>query len=461
LKIKYKITLLFTLLVTAILLLVNSFIYYVSSEERQTLFNNRLKGRANNDAQLYSLFKDSSESILRKIDVSSMLHMVDKSVVIYNERDEIIYQFHSDQESITQFSKNQIELAKKYGENYFAIGDLDALTYYHTDTSHKLVVGIAAYDEYGYDRLAQLRKVLITTLLFGVFIAAFAGLIFSRQLLVPLASIIRTVRNISTNDLNKRIPVKEPQDELGLLSKTFNELLDSIQQSFNIQRRFISNASHELSTPLTSMSSQLEIILQKERSDEEYKQVLRSLQEDILHLRMLTKSLLEMAKAGSQGAIELVEVRIDEVLFRVIADVHKINPLFEATLDFGELPEDEQGFLVFGNPELLYSSFKNLVENACKYSNDHQAYVVLNAYKDGLSVSIQNNGDVIPESDIENLFQPFYRREASMNIKGFGLGLSLTKRIIRLHKGYIKVISNTEEGTVFTVELPNTAAFNR
>lgn len=460
-KIKYKITILFILLVSAILLLVSSFVYYVSSEERLTLFQNKLKGRANNDAQIFSIFKDSSESILRKIDNSSMLHMEDKSVVIFSEQHEIIYEFYSDAENLTTFTKYHLEQAEKFGEYYFKVGDLEALTYLHEDASQKIIVGIAAYDEYGYERLEQLKNVLITTFLLGIFIATFVGLIFTRQLLTPLSTIIHTVRNISANDLNQRITVKDSQDELGLLSKTFNELLDRIQQSFNTQRRFISNASHELSTPLTSMNSQLEVMLQKERSTEEYKTVLRSLQEDILHLRMLTKSLLEMAKAGSQGSIDLVEVRMDELLFRVIADVHKIDPLFTASFDFGDFPEDEEDLLVFGNPELLYSSFRNLVENACKYSNDHTAKVLMNVKNDSIIVSIQNNGDVIPSTELEQIFQPFYRGEAALNVKGFGLGLSLTQRIIRLHKGLIHVISNQQEGTVFTVNLPNTIAFNR
>lgn len=440
-------------------MLISSFIYYVSSEERLTQFQNRLKGRANNDAQIYSIFKDSSEAILRKIDHSSMLHMEDKSVVIYNMDGKILYQFHADAESVKTFTAEQIQNAQKNGEYFFKIGDLDALTYYHEDASTSLVVGIAAYDEFGFERLLQLKNVLITTLFLGILMAAMVGLLFSKQLLSPLSGIIRTVRNISANNLNERIEVNDSQDEWALLIKTFNELLDRIQQSFNTQRRFISNASHELSTPLTSMSSQLEVMLQNERTVEEYKSVLKSLQEDIIHLKILTKSLLEIAKAGSQGSIELVEIRIDEILFRVMGDIHKIDKDFNVLVDFEVLPENEEDLLVFGNPELLYSSFKNLVENACKYSDDHLAKILIKIQEKRILVSIHNNGNVIPETDMDVLFQPFYRGKEAMNIKGFGLGLPLTKRIISLHKGSISVVSNKEEGTIFTVDLPNTSAF--
>ncbi len=460
-QIRYKITLLFTFLVTVILVLLNSFIYYVSSAERENLFNNRLKGRANNDAQLYSLFRDSSQHIIRRIDSSSMSNMLDKSIIIFNDINQPVYSFHSDEEMMTDFTIADIERARKYGEYYFKIGMLDAMTYYHADSIQEVVVGIAAFDDYGYNRLMQLRKVLVTTVLLGILVSAFTGYIFSRQLLIPLSKIIRNVRDISTNNLSNRIELGKEQDELYLLSTTFNDLLNSIQKSFNTQRRFISNASHELSTPLTAINSQLEVILQKERSVDEYKEVLQSVQEDILHLRMLTKSLLEMAKSGSQGNIELAEVRVDEMLFRVMADVKKMNPLYELSLDFKELPEDEGGMSVFGNPELLYSSIKNIAENACKYSADHHCEIVLNCYSDYLTVVVINHGDVIPEDDLQNIFQPFYRSSSVMHIKGFGLGLSLAKRIISMHRGEIKVTSNKQEGTVFEVRLPTINAFGR
>src|SRR4029077_10234326 len=127
----------------------------------------------------------------------------------------------------------------------------------------------------------------------------------------PLSQIIHEVKEISTYNLSHRIQAGTGQDELSQLANTFNELLGRLQEFFAIQRRFISNASHELSTPLTSVSSQLEVTLQKERSIDEYKQVLWSISEDVQHMRQLTKSLLEIAKTGSQGGIELNEVRVD------------------------------------------------------------------------------------------------------------------------------------------------------
>lgn len=247
---------------------------------------------------------------------------------------------------------------------------------------------------------------------------------------------------------------------MSQLGNTFNDLLIRLQESFAIQRRFISNASHELSTPLTSVSSQVEVALQKDRSADEYQQVLFSVREDVQQMRQLTKSLLEIAKTGSQGGIELNEVRVDEVLMKVVADVKKLNVEYGVELDFGEFPEDEKDFVAFGNGELLYIAIKNLVENACKYSPDKRATVDLSFAWHKIYVKVVNQGTVIPADEIAQIFQPFYRGHGTTSVRGFGLGLALAQRIIALHKGTIYVTSDSANGTNFTIELPAIKIFN-
>jgi two-component system sensor histidine kinase ArlS len=245
------------------------------------------------------------------------------------------------------------------------------------------------------------------------------------------------------------------KDELKKLADTFNNLLNRLQESFDTQRRFISNASHELSTPLTSISSQLQVTLQKERSLQEYRQVLQSIHEDVQQMGQLTKSLLEIAKTGNQGTIELGEVRIDEVLLKVIGDVKKMNHEYEVALNFGILPDDEKSCMVFGNVDLLYSALKNIIENGCKYSPDRRSIVELSFNAKDIIIKVMNKGDVIAEEEIEQIFQPFFRSATAIEVKGFGLGLALAKRIVGLHKGVITVQSDIENGTRFTITLPS------
>ena len=276
----------------------------------------------------------------------------------------------------------------------------------------------------------------------------------------PITQIIREVKQISSFDLSQRVRAGTGQDEMSQLGNTFNDLLSRLQEAFAIQRRFISNASHELSTPLTSVSSQVEVILQKDRSADEYKQVLYSVKEDVQQMRLLTKSLLEIAKTGSQGGIELNEVRVDEVLMKVVGEVKKGNAEYNVELDFGEFPEDEKDFVVFGNSELLYIAVKNVVENGCKYSPDKRSVIDLSFAYHKIFIRVVNQGTVIPAEEISQIFQPFFRGAGTGVTRGFGLGLAMAERIIALHKGSIHVTSDQANGTSFTIELPAIKIFN-
>jgi signal transduction histidine kinase len=164
--------------------------------------------------------------------------------------------------------------------------------------------------------------------------------------------------------------------------------------------------------------------------------------------------LLEIARTGSQGSIELNEFRIDELLMKVSADIRRANQSYEVQLHFDDIPEREDEVILFGNYDLLYSAFRNIIENGCKFSPDRTTIVEMVFKESDIHILIRNKGDVITDQEIEMIFQPFFRGGNASNVKGFGLGLPLAKRIVTLHKGRITVDSN-EEGTVFTIILPS------
>jgi Signal transduction histidine kinase len=462
LKIKFKITALFALLVTAILLILSISVYYFSSVQRAEAFVRRLKGRANNDGQLFSYFgdSDSTRAILHRIDSSSAFTLPNKQVIIFDYLDRPVYTYNVTHIDSVIPDKNIIKQARLKHEATGRNGQLDILAYHYTDTTTRIVVVVSAYDDDGWQRLKELRDILFLCLFIGIAVALMVGYAFALQMVKPITQIIQEVKAVSSQNLTHHIRAGTSQDELNQLANTFNELLDRLQESFISQRRFISNASHELSTPLTSISSQLDVTLQKERSTEEYQQVMQSIHEDVRQMQQLTKSLLEIAKTGTEGSIELNEVRIDEVLLKVTGDVQKISEAYEVELNFGEFPDDEKTFLVFGNSDLLYSSFRNIVENGCKFSPNHHAWVNLEFRNENVIIQVKNIGNTITGKELENIFQPFYRSAAASPIKGFGLGLALAKRIISLHKGSINVHSNEAEGTVFNIQLPSVKAFS-
>jgi signal transduction histidine kinase len=171
-------------------------------------------------------------------------------------------------------------------------------------------------------------------------------------------------------------------------------------------------------------------------------------------MRQLTKSLLEIAKAGSHGSIELNDLRIDELLLKVISDVKRINNKYAVEMEFLNLPINEKQCMLFGNFDLLYSAFKNIIENGCKYSPDKISFVKVSFAEKDILIEVINVGEIIAEQEIEQIFQPFFRGGNAEDKKGFGLGLPLAKRIISLHKGEVSVISDNGR-TTFLIILPS------
>jgi two-component system, OmpR family, sensor histidine kinase ArlS len=454
LKIRNKITLLFTVLVTALLLILSISVYYFTSIERKDIFRKRLKGRASNNLQIYDYFGDSSVSMLRRIDAGSLVVLPQKSVAIYDTNGQYLYKYQADNAPPMDTDTSLLSDAMQSGEEYFTIGQRDGIVLYYTSGKNKFLIAVAAYDEDGWLRLEQLKKVFLVSLLIGTLVTLITGYVFSSQLVKPIKGIIQEVNDISSHNLSKRLQANNSRDELNELAKTFNDLLNRLQESFATQRRFISNASHELSTPLTSISSQLQVTLQKERTAAEYQSVMQSIQEDVEQMRQLTKSLLEIAKTGFQGSIELSDLRVDELLLKVIADVMRINPSYKAELGFHNLPEDEKQCMVFGNFDLLYIALKNIIENGCKYSPDKMSDVKVSFNDKAILINVLNQGDIITEQEIEQIFQPFFRGSNAADNAGFGLGLPLARRIIALHKGNLTVTSG-REGTCFSIHLPS------
>lgn len=458
-RVKVRITVLFSLLVLAILTLVCGSVYYFSYANRIKDIRTRLTNRAITTGRLLSFSGIFDRALIRKIDSSTSMAMKDKVIEAYDTSGVRIY-WYSDDPADTLKTEAQIISSAKHSPNtpiYFTQGKKDAIAYYHTDNNAGLIILAGAYDETGDEKLHHLRVVLISSFIGGILISVVGGYLFSLSLLRPIRNIADEVNEISVRNLARRIHSAGTgtKDEWHYLSDTLNQLLNRLQESFEIQGRFIANASHELSTPLTSISSQLEVSLQRIRTVEEYRQVISSVYQDTRQLNKLTQTLLEFARAsGTASGLSIDLLRIDEILLRLPGEMTKIDPASNVVLDFHALPESEDALLVFGNEELLFTAIRNIVTNACKYSADHKAVIQLSVGRTAIEITVTDHGRGIPADELDNIFQPFYRTEEGHAIPGFGLGLPLSRRIIQLHKGRIGVTSFVGKGSVFTITLP-------
>jgi signal transduction histidine kinase len=432
-------------------------IFYFSQQSRAETIKTRLANRSITTARLLSTSGLFDRELVKTIDSLTRLTLKDKSVQAYNQTDKRIYNYSDEAGDTIDVTPEILHKARATSSGYYFMkDDKDVVAYYYTETSPSMVVVSAAKDELGNENLDQLRTILIFSFLLGIIIASAGGYFFSNRLMSPIKRIANEVAEISAQNLARRIPTGKARDEWHEMTVTLNQLLDRLQESFELQRRFISNASHELSTPLTAISSQLEIALQRKRTPEEFERIIADVRQDVYRMNKLTQTLLEFAKAaGNKGGLNINLVRIDEILLEIPGILQKQNSIYEVFLQFDQLPDDENELLIFGNPDLLSSAVTNIVSNACKYSSDNKAIVSFSIREKDFFIDVSNQGEGVPPEEQEKIFEPFYRLANSSATAGFGLGLSLAQRIIKLHNGHVMVKSERGKGSNFTLIFPS------
>lgn len=335
----------------------------------------------------------------------------------------------------------------------FKDGDRRAVGIYYRDNQGDFVIIVSAIDVNGRNHLNNLFWTLLLGFMLSVIVLFLVGRLFATQALKPISRVVNQVNNISVSNLDVRLDEGNKVDEIAELSATFNKMLDRFEESFNVQQRFVANASHELRTPLTSMIGEIEVALEKERSPKDYVEVLNSIHQDALTLHELTTGLLNLAEAESEKIYEMLQpIRVDEVVIEAVMLIEKQYP--KATIKVNYLIEnvEEDDFVIPANRALLFNTFANILDNALKYSPDNQTVeLAIDASDTKIEFTIKDFGIGIAENDISNIYDPFYRSSDATLFKGFGIGLSLVKRVLSIVNGEIQISSMPGEGTTVTV----------
>ncbi|MBS4043261.1 MAG: HAMP domain-containing protein [Chitinophagaceae bacterium] len=452
-KVRYKITLAFIFLTTILLLSLCFFTYYNTAQQQERDFNKMLNNRAHTISSLLLSSKFYDYKFLSEVDSATRNLLFAENINVFNVRNERVYHFARNASDTINIPVQLIQQARIEKKIIQTVGNKKTLAIYNSDPDYPIVVIVSANDENGRQKLSALKHNLTYGFLVGVLLSFIFGWFFSNSILRPLIQINNRVDKISASNFEERLPVKHLKDEWNKLAQTFNSLLSRLRESFELQGRFIANASHELSTPLTSVSNQIDVVLRKERSKEEYLHVLRSVKTDVQHMSALTQQLLDIARTSSGGAIQTENLRVDELLMELPAMMKKIDSTYAVSVFFDELPDEESYCLVNGNYALLLAAFKNITENGCKYSPNQHVKISLSFIENKIVILFSNLSTILDSAEIENIFQPFQRGSNATNIKGYGLGLSLTRRIILLHKGEVKAELSKDQNIMISVIL--------
>ncbi len=298
----------------------------------------------------------------------------------------------------------------------------------------------------------SLRTIIFIFLPLMVLLTGVAGSFLASQTLRPVRSMTDTIKKITSQNLSSRIGVPETNDEIAELAHTFNIMLSELDLSFSAQSRFIQDASHELRTPLTIIKGEIEVALKKDRDSSDYQEILVSNLEEINKLTKIIENLLVLAKFDSpEIQVNIERVNLSEVISLVVRNVKILAAAKNIDIKYSY----DQDYFISGDRNYLQRLFLNLVENAIKYTSENgQIRVECSKSDDFCKINIKDNGIGISSEDLPNIFNRFYRADKARNTAGFGLGLSIVKSIVELHKGKILVDSELQKGTTFTVLLP-------
>jgi len=455
-NIRTRLTLLFALLVTSIMLLFSISIYYLYNQYREYEFSLRLRDKALTTAHLVDNVNDLTEEVLRELDRNDLTALYRGHVTIYGAQNKPIYNSPGPAIPVSDAFLNQI----RKGQSILLQREQTEILGlpYRNNRRETLVVVASAIDHYGFNKLQRLREILILGWLASLVVLLLAGWFFAGDALKPVSDIINQVNTISATNIHARLNVGRSRDELASLATTFNEMLNRLEEAFVSQKNFVSHASHELRTPLTVITGQIEVTRMQTRSREEYERTLDDILVEVRKMNHLVNGLLDLAYANADIAMmSLKPVRIDELLWQARTALLRNHPDYEVTITYDALPEQEEDLMLRGEETLLRTAFQNLMDNGCKYSTDHQVSVALKTQPEGLELRFSDNGPGVTAEEVPSIFEPFYRSQQStdLGISGHGIGLALTRRIVELHQGTIQVQSQPGQPTTFLVQLPN------
>lgn len=328
---------------------------------------------------------------------------------------------------------------------------------YEDAKKQKYVVVVSAENYFYSHHIIYLRNLLITSLLFSLLLIFVISHFVLRTLIRPVKSIIKDVNKIGSENLHLRLEVSDAKhkDPISELKYTFNDMLNRIETSFETQKNFISNASHELNTPLTSIIGEADLILSKERSIPEYEKALTNILLEAEKLEEKTKALLFLARTGyTENTKRFDKVRVDELLMEVQQNLSRVNKNLKIKMDFSLLPESPEKLKIKGNEQLLHLAISNIISNASKYSDNNEVYLALGATEQSVVIIIKDKGIGIPESEMPYIFDPYFRASNTFNYEGYGIGLPLSRNIIKMHNGELLIKSVEKSGTTVQIILP-------
>lgn len=290
---------------------------------------------------------------------------------------------------------------------------------------------------------------------FVLLLSGAGGLFLANRALAPVATITRTARQISTDDLSRRLLLQLPNDEIGELAQTFDAMLERLQQGFERERQLTADVSHDLRTPLGMLKAQLSLARSRSRDANTLLGMMADMEGDVDRMTRLTEQMLTLTRVEQSENSTLNALDLGMLLQDVVASWRPRAQELGIRLTFERL--SDSNLQIHGDRDGLRQVFDNHVDNALKYTCRGDS-ITISAYRKGaeIEVRIADTGVGIAPEHLSHLFERFYRADSARTSTtgGFGLGLAISQAVIQVHKGHMDVSSELGCGTTFAIRLP-------
>jgi len=443
-RLRFVVTL--TLVVSAILAISFFIIYTLYAQNRKKDFENRLWAHAYNAYRDHYNVRDTNKEVLSRLAYYLPGSPADFHSVIVDSSFRVVSTNPDDMEYAVDTA--QLLTIKESKEFYFSREQFQGIGLYFNQYDHECYVVATGFDKFGLTRLYSLKLTMIYVSFGSIIILIIFTFVYVMVVTKPLITLSIQMRKVSENNLKQRVSVGKGSarhNEIIRIAKNFNGMLERLERAFNMQKNFVHHASHDLRTPLATMLSQTESALRRELTPQDAKKVLESLKEDQQGMIELTNALLLLSQYENINyTAGWPDVRLDEIMYDSIASMQKMFPGITINFDFSADDVNEIYLYIKGNEVLLRSAFVNLLKNGIKYSDDNKVSITMQPEAEKVTIHFENKGPVMQPDEVDRMFFPFFRGENAQQKKGFGLGLSIVKRIVELHSCQVtyKVIND-------------------
>ena len=441
-NLKQRFSFSFSILYSVILATLLFVVYTQFANFRKEEIQNRLKEKAHTTLKLLVEVKQVDYQLLKLIDSNTINNLYNEKVLVFNDTFGLIYS--SIDNAVINWDR---ELLKKIQDDdyiYMTENEYDIVGIESEYEGRVYLVLISAEDKFGNRNLVYLKYLFVGAFVIGLVLVWMLSLYLSREALAPLDVFKSKVQDISENNLSTRIDDKGKRDEISELTRAFNLMIDLIDKSFQYQKIFVGSASHELRTPLSKISAQLENLMHNPDFPAKYIPILSSINEDTQQLSDIVTSLLILSKLEKENhSKSFSNVRIDEIIFSSAEFLKKFYPDLKIHFEIINQTSADDKLEVKGDESLLKIAVNNLLKNAYLYSDTKDVFIKIIQEEKRINLFFENTGKTPDTKDTYELFDPFVRGSNASQSKGFGLGLSIVKRILQYNEAEILYNINT------------------